>query len=178
MKLEKRSDGGPVEPAENSEPKGKKPVIVYIMILFIAAFLLMAWSFVSHQRSNTEALGRLQSSVTVMQEVQELQDQVIALQKELADSREAADAFEDANETAQNQASLLEHKLERTEEAMEWFWQLDEAYLKSNFEMCKTILEKMEQNKESPMSTYLTPLTSERYKQLKEAIEAPEEAAP
>ena len=64
---------------------GNKSVVVYIMVLFIAAFLLMAWSFASHQRSNTEALGRLQSSVTAMREVQDLQDQVIALQKELAE---------------------------------------------------------------------------------------------
>ena len=37
---------------------GKKPVIVYILILFLAAFLLMFLSMLSHQRSNTEALGQ------------------------------------------------------------------------------------------------------------------------
>ena len=69
MKLVKRSDGGPVEPEGTTAPRGKKPVVLYIMILFIAAFLLMAWSFASHQKSNTEAIGRLQSSVTAMQGV-------------------------------------------------------------------------------------------------------------
>ena len=172
MKLEKRGSGNPVEPVEDDESKGKKPVIVYIMILFIAAFLLMAWSFFSHQRSNTEALGRLQSSMTAMQEVQELQDQVIALQKELAEAREAADTFEDANETARNQASHLEYTLERTQEAMEWFWQLDEAYLKSDLEMCKTILVEMEKNTESPMTEYLTPLAVERCQVIKDAAAA------
>ena len=103
MKLEKRGSGNPAGPMEEDEPKEKKPVIIYIMILFIAAFLLMTWSFFSHQRSNTEVLGRLQSSMTAMQEVQELQDQVIALQKELAEAQEAADTFEDANETSRNQ---------------------------------------------------------------------------
>ena len=44
MKLVRRSSGGPVEPEETA-PRGKKPVVLYIMILFIAAFLLMAWSF-------------------------------------------------------------------------------------------------------------------------------------
>ena len=51
-----------------------KPVITYIMILFIAAFLLMALSFLMHQRSNTEALGQLQSSMTAMQEIQATQE--------------------------------------------------------------------------------------------------------
>lgn len=171
MKLEKRSEGGPAEPLEEPAPKGKKPVVVYIMILFIAAFLLMAWSFASHQRSNTEAFGKLQSSMGAMQEVQELQDQVIALQKELAEVKEAAGAFQDANETARNQAAHLEEILMRTQEAMEWFWQLNEAYLKEDLETCRTILAKMEEPSESPLIDCLTALAAERYQEIKGAVE-------
>lgn len=65
MKFEKRADGGEVTPASSETPEtGKKPVIIYILILFLAAFLLMFLSMLSHQRSNTEALGQLQSSVS------------------------------------------------------------------------------------------------------------------
>ena len=91
MKLEKRSDGqGEPNPDRQPEtaPTGKKPVVVYIMILFIAAFLLMALSFFMHQRSNTEALGELQHSVTAMQEVQATQEKIIELQEEVADLQE------------------------------------------------------------------------------------------
>ncbi len=172
MKLQRRTDSGPGEPEENVIPRGKKPVVVYIMVLFIAAFLLMAWSFASHQRSNTEAIGQLQSSVGAMQEVQELQDQVIALQKELAEVKEAAGAFQDANETARNQASHMEVLLERTQEAMEWFWQLNEAFLSEDFQRCETILAEMEANAASPMTDYLTPLAAERYQEIKAAVEA------
>ena len=66
MKLEKRSSGAEQAPAADSQettPKGKKPVVVYIMILFIVAFLLMALSFVMSQRSNREDLGQLHDSV-------------------------------------------------------------------------------------------------------------------
>lgn len=128
MKLEKRSGGG-AEPVEENVDKGKKPVVIYIMILFIAAFLLMAWSFASHQRSNTEALGRLQSSVTAMQEVQDLQDRVIGLQKELAETqRELTEARDALKELAQTQKELaearealeaLEKKIEQNEEAVQ-----------------------------------------------------------
>ncbi len=42
MKFEKRADGGEVTPASSETPEtGKKPVIIYILILFLAAFLLM-----------------------------------------------------------------------------------------------------------------------------------------
>ena len=72
MKFEKRS-GGEAEapsPAPEDKPSGKKPVVIYIMILFLAAFLLMALSLLMHQRSNTEALGQLQNFVNAMQAVQ------------------------------------------------------------------------------------------------------------
>ena len=38
MKLEKRNESGPLEPEKDLTPTGKKPVVVYIMVLFIAAF--------------------------------------------------------------------------------------------------------------------------------------------
>ena len=90
MNLEKRSQGGPMEPEEDLTPKGKKPVVVYIMVLFIAAFLLMAWSFASHQRSNTEAIGELQSSVTAMRSVQ---DTMLTLQDELEEAHRRSECW-------------------------------------------------------------------------------------
>ena len=84
MKFEKRADGGEVTPASSETPEtGKKPVIIYILILFLAAFLLMFLSMLSHQRSNTEALGQLQNSVSAIQEIQATQEQIIELQKRL-----------------------------------------------------------------------------------------------
>ena len=84
MKFEKRADGGEVTPASSETPEtDKKPVIIYILILFLAAFLLMFLSMLSHQRSNTEALGQLQSSVSAIQEIQATQEQIIELQKRL-----------------------------------------------------------------------------------------------
>ena len=54
MKIEKRCGAGaPKEP--ETPPAGRKPVIVYIMVLFIAAFLLMALSFFMHQRRSSKA---------------------------------------------------------------------------------------------------------------------------
>ena len=93
MKLEKRSSGEAEETPVQETPSGKKPVVVYIMILFIAAFLLMALSFFMHQRSNTEALGELQDSVSAMQEIQNTQDKVIQLQEELSAQKEEAEGL-------------------------------------------------------------------------------------
>ena len=174
MKVEKRSNPG--ESAETPPvEKDRKPVIVYIMVMFIAAFLLMALSFFTHQRSNTEALGRLQSSVTVMQEVQDLQEQVISLQKELAESKEAADQFQTSLDGAADSLSHVEHILEETQTALDQFWQLNQAYLQEDFAQCRTILDELD-------TEFLTDLTAERCQEIQTGLEAWEaaqtEAAP
>ncbi len=66
------------------------------MILFIVAFLLMALSFLMHQRSNSEVLGELQDSVSAMQEIQDTQDQILDLQKQLSDAEEDQAELESA----------------------------------------------------------------------------------
>lgn len=180
MKLEKRSQGGPIEPEEDPTPTGKKPVVIYIMVLFIAAFLLMAWSFASHQRSNTEALGRLQSSVTAMQGVQ---DRVISLQKELEEARDQIQELE-------RQSELREYELEgssRHYQALESLYSLERLYRQEDLEGCRKVLDHMEQedlvvclnNNLSDFEKELGLPVSilERYYQLKEAVETREAEA-
>lgn len=160
-------------PAAPSGGGGNKPVVVYIMVLFIAAFLLMALSFFMHQRSNTEVMGEIQSSVSAMQELQNSQETIAQLQKELKAAQETAAVFQEANETARNQASLLEHQLERTQEAMDWFWQLNEAYIREDTARCLEILETMNSNQESPMSECLPEgsAAAARFQEIQEALD-------
>lgn len=177
MKLERRSaplSGEPVEQPEKQESKGKKPVIVYIMILFSAAFLMMAWSFASHQRSNTEALGRLQSSVGAIQEVQALQEQIIQLQKELS---EAEKQVEELESEAEYQQSVQETR-DRELEAMNLLYALQQRYSAQNYEACREIIDRLETDSlwgalsDSQGGPDHVTSPAERYQQLKEAAEA------
>lgn len=179
MKLEKRSEGGPVEP-EDTEPRGKKPVVLYIMVLFIAAFLLMAWSFASHQKSNTEAIGKLQSSVTAMQGVQ---DRVITLQKELD---EAQDQIKDLErDLSLRQMEMEAHDRQYT--ALARLYSLERLYRLENLESCREIIDSMEAEdlitclrdklSDSQRELGFTVSDRDRYQQLKEAVEAREAEA-
>ena len=109
MKFEKRSGDEAETPSsapEETPSTGKKPVVIYIMILFIVAFLLMALSFLMHQRSNSEVLGELQDSVTAMQEVQATQDALLDLQNQLDEAQTTIDALESSAE--ETDAALAE----------------------------------------------------------------------
>lgn len=187
MSFERR-DSSPA-PEKVDTPKssgGKKPVIVYIFVLFIVALLLMIWSLFSHQRSNTEALGQLQTSVSAMQEVQELQNQVITLQKELAEAQ-------DALSTAEKERDLLDQSLSESQESADllrrisdanyYLYALQQKYLLQDYDACREIIQAME---DGGMVELLSDggsaadVTSPalRYQELKEAVRALEDRAP
>lgn len=158
------------QPADASKPRDKKPVVIYIMILFIAAFLLMTLSFLMHQRSNTEVLGELQDSVNAMQAVQQTQEKVIELQEELSDTQDQLDALQ-AEKDAADEALL---DANRELDAMTGLYSLQQSYLMEDFDNCRNILQSMEDQglpellPDEETSGVTAP--SLRYQQLKEAI--------
>lgn len=179
MKLEKRSGGdGDIPPIQEDKPAKSKPVVVYIMILFIAAFLLMALSFLMHQRSNSEALGELQNSVSAMQEVQASQERVIGLQEELAEVKSQLDEAVTRAETAEEQAAanLVERDMfERRSEALLALYQLQQHYSARELDACQELIRQFEAGLADSLpqedDSGVTP-PAERYQELKEAVEA------
>ena len=131
---------------EQKNPRKDKPVVVYIMILFIAAFLLMALSFLMHQRSNTEALGQLQNSVTAMQAVQATQEENMALQDQLAAKQEELDKTLAAYS---GQLTALVGDVEQKQlalDAMTNLYLLQQAYDAGEYESCMELITFMEEH--------------------------------
>ena len=177
MKFEKRdAAGGPAPQEEKNAQGGNKPVVVYIMILFIAAFLLMALSFFMHQRSNTEALGELQHSVSTMQEVQANQEKIIDLQDKLAVAEEELDRVNDKLEAYQAEQEAAQKALELENQALRALYALQQQYLTLDVEGCaKTIQEAEAAGLPAALSDkneggVTSPAV--RWQQLKEAVEA------
>ena len=174
MKFEKRSgDAETPAPAPEDKPStGKKPVVIYIMILFIVAFLLMALSFLMHQRSNSEVLGELQNSVSAMQEIQATQDDLVDLQDQLKD---AEDTIEDLESAAADQQQALEAS-QREAEALLALYTLQQQYAAGDLEACQDSIQAFESagyQEDLPQAAgdgITSP--SQRYAQLKEAVEA------
>lgn len=126
--------------------RSNKPVVTYVMILFIAAFLLMALSFLMHQRSNTEALGQLQNSMTAMQEIQATQEKNIELQDQLADVQDELDKTVAAYS---GQLTALVGDLEQKQlqlDAITNLYLLQQAYSAGEYDSCLEIIQFMETN--------------------------------
>ena len=86
MKFNKRSADAfqPPQTAETGQSRtGRSHILVYILILFIAAFLLMALSFLSHQRSNEQVLGQLHTNVSSLEKLQSALEENVRLQEQV-----------------------------------------------------------------------------------------------
>ena len=133
--------------------KGSTSVFLYILLLFSAALLLMGLSSLLHQRSNTEALGQLQNSVSVMQEVQNLQDKIIDLQ-------ESREGLEEQLEQAQDERRSVEEQLEAEQKrakAMDSLYVIQTQYQNGQYEACQNSIEEFENSglvKDLPAETF------------------------
>jgi len=111
----------------------------------------MALSFFMHQRSNTEVMGNLQSSVSSMQELQAAQERIIELQDHLAAAEDKLDAAEDLHETVttaqQDAIDTLQDKLD----AMTNLYLLEQAYAAKDFDACRQIIEDMENREQTAL---------------------------
>ena len=84
------------EAAPNTPQHRSRPVLVYVLLLFIAAFLMMALSFAAHQR---QAFGDLETSIydsirdmqVDEREVQSLQSENAALKAQLTENQQQAE---------------------------------------------------------------------------------------
>lgn len=134
------------QPRPGPEKRHKKPsVMVYLVVLFAAAFLLMAWSYFIQQRSNQEAISDLEESSNsavqrlenVLQENEDLKARVAELEEQLSEAQEQLDALPDV-------ISQQEYLLEQTCQAMDYFWQINEAYVRGRYGLCRELIQAME----------------------------------
>ena len=185
MNIEKRTaetpnsaETTPITPSPAADapkqPAGK-PVIVYIMIMFIAAFLLMALSMLMHQRTTSEGIGELQHSFSAMADMQE---KVIELQEKLSDAAEEKTDLEDS--IAALKESIAAEELET--KAMMQLYILQLQFQSEDYGDCRNTIQTMETLDLAELlpaqKEYTVPSPAETYKTIKAALEAMEAEAP
>ena len=147
----KQTPHGERRSARNQQKRRQRSVFQYITILFAAAFVLLLFTFVMERRQheilqqeNQEQIDNLQQSVTAVQsldnlynENEELRDQVASLEQQL----------QTAAQDLQSEKTTLLQKVEGQEkslQAMDWFWQIDEAYAKGRYSLCRSLIQNLQ----------------------------------
>ena len=135
--------------------KRTRSVVFYITILFSAAFLLLAMSFMMERRQNAEDMNDLNQSISG------LKDSVSAMQSVQALYEENAQLLERINQLEQSLSQQMTDKsdmsreitaltqraktLEKQAQAMDWFWQIDEAYVLGRYNKARELIASLEE---------------------------------
>lgn len=142
-------------PAANppQDRKRQRSVVSYISIMFVTALVLLGMSLAMERRQHAEnlenldnlnqSLTGLKDSVSAMQSVQHLYEENAALKEQISDLEEQLQAIKTQQETAVTQLTV---DAERTSKAMDYFWQINEAYVRNRWSTARVLINAMEDN--------------------------------
>ena len=139
MKIEKRGTVTPEEAAAaQSAPaaEGKhKPVLLYLVILFAIAIVLILYSFAMKQHSDAQTIRDLQSQVETLQQLKDVEQQYKDAAKENAALHQQIDDME-------QQAA----EASKVQQAQSLVWQLEQLYLSGENDACREVLKALKKD--------------------------------
>lgn len=121
-----------MDPPAKDEKSRSRPVKVYLTVMFCVALLLLLISFVMQQRNHL-ALQDLNQSITVSQDIADLQMENQKLQYELKEKEDAQGDLQAQLDEAEKQA-----------QALEWLRQIEDA-VRSSYPDARKLMEEFEE---------------------------------
>ena len=147
-------EGAPKRQRTSPQKRRQQSALRYITILFGAAFVLMLFTFLMERRQNEvlmqenqEQIEDLQQSVSAWQSLQGLIEENEKLKVEIAGLETEISKLEASENTLTGQLNTKEHALETAKksiEAMDWFWQIDEAYVRGRYALCRSLIQELD----------------------------------
>lgn len=138
--------------ADRAKPGSARSVLSYMTILFAAAFILLLMAYFMQQRNSEATIDGLKDSVSAIQNAQEvyeenasLRQQIQQLEDELQAAQNEISGLERSNALLQTEKDALSLSAQRTAQAMDWFWQINEAYVRGRYSLCRQLIESIDQ---------------------------------
>ena len=160
---EQESKPEPEKKPEHSHKHRQKSVFQYITILFAAAFVLLLYTFMMERRQNDILQQQSNDKLNQLQ-----QQSVSAVQSldNLYQENEYLDHLETQISNLEQEKQQLEQDLaasqdtvewqQRSAQALDWFWQVDEAYVRGKYSLCRTLMRHLEDTGDGdPLKNYL-----------------------
>lgn len=133
--------------ADRVKPGSKRSVLTYMTILFAAAFVLLLLAYFMQQRSSEATIDGLKDSVSAIQNAQQvyednvqLRGQIDQLEDELQAAQNEIAGLERSNSLLQGENESLSAAAEHTAQAMDWFWQINEAYVRGRNTLARELI--------------------------------------
>ena len=147
-------EGTPKRQRTSPQKRRQQSALRYITILFCAAFVLLLFTFLMERRQNEalmqenqEQIEDLQQSVSAWQSLQGLIEENEKLKVEIAGLETEISKLEASENTLAGQLNTKEQALETAKksiDAMDWFWQIDEAYVRGRYALCRSLIQELD----------------------------------
>ena len=132
----------------------QRSVFQYITILFAAAFVLLLFTFMMEKRQyellqqqSEEQIDDLQQSVSAVQSLQKLYDENDRLKEQLQKLEDELERLQTQYSEASHNAQIYQDSVLASNQslaALDWFWQVNEAYVRGKYSLCRDLMEEME----------------------------------
>ena len=99
------------------------------------------------QRENQENIDDLRQSVSAVQTLQGMTEENKLLKEQNQELEARLQALEERLDTAEQDRASLQTQLQNaglTIQAMDWFWQIDEAYVRGRYAQCRELIQHLE----------------------------------
>lgn len=140
----KRRLAGP----SRSQRRRQRSVFRYIAVLFCAAFVLLLFTFMMERRQYQQLQeDNKQQSVSAAQTLNGILEENARLKEQLAESDVQSKDLADQLAAARDQQAAAEERLQALEKiapAMDWFWQIDEAFVRGRYAKCRELIASLE----------------------------------
>lgn len=142
--------------AEHTRPRRRASVLLYLVVLFAVAFLLLLLAYFQQQRQSNATTDALKQSISAVQSIENLITENEQLRDRVNELEPQAAALEKENKDLKTLADNLTVQLEKTQQAMDYFWQVDEAYVRGRYGLCRDLIQDLEDvSSGSPLKDYL-----------------------
>ena len=155
----------PEEPQKKRRPPSPEPdarrrrvqqrrkrnsVFRYIAFLFAAAFVLLLYTFMLERRQSQQQIDDLKQSNSAAQTLQGLIDENGQLKTETEQMKDQIKELQGLLAAAEEEQGLLQAQIQgeqKTNMAMHWFWQINDASVRGKTKLCRELITALEETK-------------------------------
>ena len=137
---------------KGQQQRRQQSALRYITILFAAAFVLLLFTsmmerrqFEAMQQENQEQIDDLQQdSITAVNSLNKLYQENDKLKEQVAQLEEQLQQAVQKHQSEKTTLTQSNEAKAKAIQAMDWFWQIDEAYVRGRYSLCRSLIQNLE----------------------------------
>ena len=125
---------------KTQQRRRRNSVFQYIAVLFMAAFVLLLFTFMMERRQSQQQIDENSS----------LKLRLAELEEQLEQQKSAAGDLTVSLDGVTDTLSHTENLLAWTTQAMDYFWQINDAYVRGRTQLCRELITQLESPETTP----------------------------